>query len=108
MGWLKFGCKFSSKWLSFGCHSTGEAKNWAKLKFTPERARWVQAEQWHPEQKTTLHKDGSYTLEIPYSDDRELLGDILLFGPDVEVLGPKQLRDKLVLAIKKTLKIYEQ
>ena len=22
MGWLKFGCKFSSKWLSFGCHST--------------------------------------------------------------------------------------
>jgi hypothetical protein len=26
----------------------------------------------------------------------------------VEVLGPKQLRDKLALAIKKTLKIYEQ
>jgi predicted DNA-binding transcriptional regulator YafY len=46
-------------------------------------------------------------LEIPYSDDRELLGDILLFGPDVEVVGPKQLRDKLALAVKKTLKIYE-
>jgi len=55
-----------------------------------------------------LHKDGSYTLEIPYSDDRELLGDILLFGPDVEVVGPKQLRDKVALAVKKTLKIYEQ
>jgi hypothetical protein len=24
LGWLKFGCKFSSKWLSFGCHSTAE------------------------------------------------------------------------------------
>ena len=22
LGWLKFGCKFSSKWLSFRCHST--------------------------------------------------------------------------------------
>ena len=22
MGWLKIGCKFSSKWLRFGCHST--------------------------------------------------------------------------------------
>ena len=22
MGWPKFGCKFSSKWLSFGCHLT--------------------------------------------------------------------------------------
>ena len=85
----------------------GEAKNWAKLKFTPERARWVQAEEWHPEQKTTLHKNGSYTLEIPYSDDRELLGDILLFGPDVEVVGPKQLRDKLVEAVNKTAKIYK-
>jgi len=85
----------------------GEAKNWAKLKFTPERARWVQAEEWHPEQKTIFHKDGSYTLEIPYSDDRELLGDILLFGPDVEVLGPKQLRDKLIEAVIKTTKIYK-
>ena len=85
----------------------GEATHWAKLKFSPLRARWVQAEEWHPEQKTTLHKDGSYTLEIPYSDDRELLGDILLFGPDVEVVGPKQLRDKLALAVKQTLKIYE-
>ena len=85
----------------------GEAKNWAKLKFTPERARWVQAEEWHPDQKATLHKDGSYTLEIPYSDDRELLGDILLFGPDVEVVGPKQLRDKLVEAVNKTAKIYK-
>jgi predicted DNA-binding transcriptional regulator YafY len=68
----------------------------------------VKAEEWHPEQKATLHKDGSYTLEVPYSDDRELLGDILLFGPDVEVVGPKALRDKVALAVKKTLKIYEK
>ena len=61
----------------------------------------------HPEQKSTLHKDGSYTLEIPYSDDRELLGDILLFGPDVEVVGPKQLTDKVALAAKNTLEIYD-
>ena len=27
LGWLKFGCKFSSKWLSFGCHSTVCSKN---------------------------------------------------------------------------------
>jgi len=33
----------------------GQAKAWAELKFTPERARWVQHEEWHPEQKGTLH-----------------------------------------------------
>jgi predicted DNA-binding transcriptional regulator YafY len=30
-----------------------------------------------------------------------------LFGPDVEVVGPKQLRDKLVEAVNKTAKIYK-
>jgi predicted DNA-binding transcriptional regulator YafY len=84
----------------------GEAKHWAKLKFTPERARWVQAEEWHPEQRTTLHKDGSYTLEIPYADERELLGDVLLFGPDVEVIGPQSLRRSLISSLKRSIANY--
>lgn len=29
----------------------GESKHVAKLKFTPERARWVAAELWHPDQR---------------------------------------------------------
>ena len=41
---------------------------------------------------THIDKDGSYHLQIPYSDERELLMDILKFGPDVEVLGPESLR----------------
>ena len=72
-----------------------EANHWAKLKFNAVRAKWVQAEEWHPEQKGTLNTDGTYTLEIPYSDERELLGDILRYGADVEVLGPKSLRDSI-------------
>jgi predicted DNA-binding transcriptional regulator YafY len=51
----------------------------------------VQHEEWHPEQKGTLKADGSYLLELPYSDERELLGDILRYGADVRVLGPKGL-----------------
>jgi len=61
------------------------------LKFSSVRARWVQAEEWHPEQKGMVNKDGTYTLEFPYSDERELLGDILRFGSDVEVLAPNDL-----------------
>ena len=34
-------------------------------------------------------------LEVPYSDDRELLRDILKHGPDVEVLGPEALRARV-------------
>jgi predicted DNA-binding transcriptional regulator YafY len=68
----------------------------------------VQAEEWHPEQKTTLHKDGSYTLEIPYADERELLGDILLFGPDVEVIGPQSLKRNLISSLEKSMAIYRK
>jgi len=70
----------------------GEATAWAKLKFTPQRARWVKREEWHPKQKATELEDGSFVLEIPYADERELIGDLLKFGADVEVMGPMDLR----------------
>jgi predicted DNA-binding transcriptional regulator YafY len=77
----------------------GAPKGWAKLKFTPERARWVAGENWHPNQRTHTEADGSYVLEIPYSDERELLGDLLRFGADVEVLEPADLRSRIKRAL---------
>jgi predicted DNA-binding transcriptional regulator YafY len=85
----------------------GQASDWAKLKFTAERARWVQHEQWHPEQRSTLHTDGSYTLELPYADDRELVGDILRHGSEVEVLSPKGLRKKIGEQASELKKLYD-
>jgi len=85
----------------------GQAKYWAKLKFSPMSARWVQAEQWHPEQKGTLSKDGTYLLEIPYSDDRELLSDILGYGADVEVLEPMLLRKRIKEMLGNTIDAYK-
>ncbi|MBC7617717.1 MAG: YafY family transcriptional regulator [Candidatus Saccharibacteria bacterium] len=73
----------------------GQATAWAVLRFTKHRAQWVEGEQWHPEQLATREPDGSYLLKVPYSDDRELLGDILRFGADVQVLEPKELRSKV-------------
>jgi predicted DNA-binding transcriptional regulator YafY len=74
---------------------SGTEIRWAELRFTPERARWVSHEIWHPKQKSRFEPDGSYTLEVPYADDRELIMDILKHGPDVEVLAPESLRSKL-------------
>lgn len=67
----------------------------AKLRFTPERARWVASETWHPQQASRFDSDGYYLLEFPYSDDRELLLDILRHGGAVEVLAPAALRAKV-------------
>lgn len=85
----------------------GQEVQWAKLRFTPSRARWVSREEWHPEQKSVFGKDGSYLLEFPYSDERELLGDILRYGVDVEVLEPPRLRESVQKAFRTALKKYE-
>lgn len=79
----------------------GRNVEWATLKFTPKAARWVSAQRWHPQERHRVEKDGSYELEIPYADDRELVMEILKFGPDVEVLAPANLRQRVgeVLAI---------
>lgn len=74
---------------------TGQDVQHARLRFTPERARWVAQEQWHPKQRGTFEKDGSYVLELPYADDRELTMDILKYGSDVQVLSPASLRKSI-------------
>jgi predicted DNA-binding transcriptional regulator YafY len=79
---------------------------WAKLRFTASRARWVASESWHPEQRGTLEPNGRYTLELPYRDDRELLPEILKYGPDVEVLAPEELRTKARIAHTKASEVY--
>ncbi len=80
---------------------------WAKLRFTQERARWVSSEQWHPDQRSSYDHDGSYLLEVPYSDDRELLMDILKHGTDVEVIAPQALRNRVKKILESALAQYK-
>jgi predicted DNA-binding transcriptional regulator YafY len=87
---------------------SGRATTMAKLSFNRERARWVAPESWHPKQVGTLLEDGSYVLEFPYSDDRELIGDILRHGSNVEVLEPASLRARVSEEIRKSSEIYEK
>jgi predicted DNA-binding transcriptional regulator YafY len=69
----------------------GADVQWATLRFSATRARWVAHEQWHPEQRGRLEPDGRYVLEVPFSDPRELLMDVLKYGADVDVIGPASL-----------------
>ncbi len=77
---------------------------WAKLRFSAERSRWVCHERWHPAQRGALDAQQRWVLELPYADDRELVMDILRHVPEVEVLAPESLRaallEKLELGIR--------
>lgn len=85
---------------------SGRQTTWARLRFTAERARWVSAERWHPRQKSEFDAAGRYLLDIPFSDPRELVMDILRHGPHVEVLEPPSLRQAVVEHLRSALSQY--
>ncbi len=78
---------------------SGPARHTARLIFTPERARWVADETWHPDQAARWLSDGSYELTVPYADERELVGEILRHGGGVRVVEP----GALVAAVRRQL-----
>ncbi len=94
---------FESGYGIFAGHPTGTAV----LRFSPERARWVGREIWHPDQQGQYDEAGRYVLSVPYSDDTELLLDVARYGPDVEVLAPASLREKVSARLRAALAVYE-
>ena len=93
---------YASSYGIFG----GQADKVAVLRFTKERARWVADEVWHPEQEGRRLEDGSYELRIPYRDSRELVMDILRYGPDVIVIEPAELVEEVKGRLKAALERY--
>lgn len=86
----------------------GEAVQRAVLRFSPARARWVANEAWHSQQVGRLEQDGSYVLEVPYSQEPELVMDILRYGQDVEVQSPPSLRRRVADELAAAAAVYAQ
>jgi len=77
----------------------------AHLRFSEHAAQWVAEETWHPDQAGEWRDDG-FHLQVPYSDSRELVMDVLRYGPDVEVLGPEELRAEVAERVRRMAGIY--
>ena len=86
----------------------GKSTHKAVLRFTQERARWVSREIWHSEQEGHFDGEGRYVLTIPYSNDTELVMDIMRYGPGVEVLSPNVLRNKVRNLSELAAELYRQ
>lgn len=85
----------------------GAATQWATLRFSPARAQWVSKQVWHEQQRTEWLPDGSYELELPYNDHRELLNEILAHGSQITVVKPEALREQVQVELEEMLKIYD-
>jgi predicted DNA-binding transcriptional regulator YafY len=85
---------------------SGGAVQWATLRFSEERARWVAQEAWHPKQQLTPLPDGRLQMRLPYTDLRELTLDVLRHGAHVEVLEPPELRQALREELTRATRLY--
>jgi predicted DNA-binding transcriptional regulator YafY len=85
----------------------GTATQGAVLQFGASSARWVSRETWHPEQVGTPQLDGTYLLRFPYSQEPELVMDILKYGADVQVLAPESLRKAVADKLRAAARLYD-
>jgi predicted DNA-binding transcriptional regulator YafY len=95
---------FASSFGIFG----GQPDKIAILHFTPERARWVAAEYWHPEKQSRYLEDGTYELKIPYRNSPELVMELLRHGPHVRVIEPQTLRNDVKMQLGQALALYAE
>ena len=87
---------------------SGKDVQWALIRFSPDRARWVQSEQWHPKQSGYVDETGHYWLKLPYSQPQELIMDILRHGDQAEVMEPESLRAQVAGIVRNMLGRYEK
>lgn len=74
-----------------------------ELLFSKKAAAWVKDKSWHPSQETSQLKDGRLKMILKVADNDELVGWILSFGSQVQVVRPEALRQRVRAEAKKML-----
>jgi len=95
---------FASSW---GVFAGGETET-VKLKFSPGVAQILEEVVWHPSQIIERLVDGSLIMTLRVSLNAEMLGWILRWGENVEVIEPQRLREEIAQTAKSMLDIYRE
>jgi proteasome accessory factor B len=74
----------------------GEESIKVRLLFEPKLAVYITERQWHPSQEFLTHPDGRIEMRLETTGRKELVRWILSWMPDVKVLEPKTLADRIV------------
>ena len=91
---------------TFGIFSGSEVQK-AAIHFDAEMSPYVRGEVWHRKQVLHENRDGTVTLEVPYANETELVGQILSYGAHAEVLQPASLRAAVAKVLKSALTLYD-
>jgi predicted DNA-binding transcriptional regulator YafY len=73
----------------------GEKTIKARLLFEPKLAVYITERQWHPSQVFRARADGRIEMRLETTGRKELVRWVLSWMPDVKVVAPKSLRDRI-------------
>ena len=73
----------------------GERPLRVRLLFEPKLAVYIMEREWHPTQTFRQRADGRVEMRLETSGRKELIRWVLSWMPDVQVLAPKSLKDRI-------------
>ena len=79
-----------------------------EVRFKDELATIAAETRWHPSQVNEPQSDGSVIAKFKIQVSRPFIGFVLSWGPSVEVVSPKSLRDEVAGEAKAVCKIYHE
>ncbi len=97
---------------SFGVWNTPHDKgrrHQIQLRFTSWAARVVSERRWHPSQQICWVGEGEEVLEmhLELAGFEEITRWIQSWGPQVEVLNPPELRERILASLEETRRLYQ-
>nr|WP_277398186.1 WYL domain-containing transcriptional regulator [Neobacillus citreus] len=78
-----------------------------KVKFSKDVARYVKEEEFNVTPKLTEIHDGSLLFEVTVNDEREIMKWIMQYGPDAEIIDPKEFRTEMKEKLLRWTNIYK-
>lgn len=86
----------------------GDEVETVKLKVSSAIAQLFKETTYHPSQRVEPQKDGSLLMTLKVTTSVELLNWIMGWGEDMEVLAPKNLRDRVKATAEAMVKVYKK
>jgi CRISPR-associated endonuclease/helicase Cas3 len=78
------------------------------LQFNSDAAPYVRERTWHASQEIESGPDGGLSLHLRIAEPLEMLPWIRSWGPQVEVLAPGWLRERVADELKQAAEIYNR
>ena len=81
---------------SFGIYETPKGRPF-KVSVSLKESLWeyITTRRWHPTQKFSPIKDGTFTMEAQITNTNEFVPWVLQFGSEARVLEPKSLKERI-------------